>query len=137
MNYFKINDESYDVLVTAIEENFNILYSQNTGRTLAEGAPMVLDPIGTFYGHKVSVRRKRGKESKFDDLYNIVSKPRIVIEPEDALLFEIVHGQKTIKYRGYVGSGSRAVKKIGEDDTVYWDELSLNIVPIEAWELPE
>lgn len=137
MNYFKINDKSYDVLVTAIEENFNILYSQNTGRVIAKGAPMVLDPLGTFYGHKVSVRRKRGKEIEFDDLYDIVSKPRIVIEPEDALSFEIVHGQGTIKYHGYVGSGSRAVKKIGGDGTVYWDELSLNIVPIEAWELPE
>jgi hypothetical protein len=137
MNYFKINDSSYDVLVTAIEENFNILYSQNTGRVIAEGAPMVLDPLGTFYGNKVSVRRKRGKEIEFDYLYNIVSKPRIVIEPEDALMFEIAHGQETIKYRGYVGSGSRAVKKIGEDGTVYWDELSLNIVPIEAQVLPE
>lgn len=138
MNYFKINGKSYDVVVTGIEENFNILYSENTGRTIAEGAPMTLDPLGSFYGHKVSLRRKTGFEKQFDEVYEIVSKPISVVEEEDALLFEVAHLQSTISYRAYVSSGSRAVQKIDEkNEKVYWGELSLNIVPIKAQVLPE
>ena len=138
MNYFKINGKSYDVVVTGIEENFNILYSKNTGRTIAEGAPMTLDPLGSFYGHKVSLRRKTGFEKQFDEVYEIVSKPISVVEEEDALLFEVAHLQSTISYRAYVSSGSRAVEKIDEkNEKVYWGEVSLNIVPIKAQVLPE
>lgn len=138
MNYFRINGKSYDVIVTGIEENFNILYSENTGRTIAEGAPMTLDPLGSFYGHKVSLRRKTGFEKQFDEVYEIVSKPISVVEEEDALLFEVAHLQSTISYRAYVSSGSRAVEKIDEKkEKVYWGELSLNIVPIKAQVLPE
>ena len=138
MNYFKINGKSYDVVVTGIEENFNILYSENTGRTIAEGAPMTLDPLGSFYGHKVSLRRKTGFEKQFDEVYEIVSKPISVVDEEDALLFEVAHLQSTISYRAYVSSGSRAVQKIDEkNEKVYWGELSLNIVPIKAQVLPE
>lgn len=138
MNYFKINGKSYDVVVTGIEENFNILYSENTGRTIAEGAPITLDPLGSFYGHKVSLRRKKGFENQFDEVYEIVSKPISVVDEEDALLFEVAHLQSTISYRAYVSSGSRAVEKIDEKNgKVYWGELSLNIVPIKAQVLPE
>ena len=30
MDFFKIDGKNYDVLVTAVEESFNILYSENT-----------------------------------------------------------------------------------------------------------
>ena len=138
MNKFKINGKSYDVVVTGIEENFNILYSENTGRTIAEGAPMTLDPLGSFNGHKVSLRRKTGFEKQIDEVYEIVSKPISVVEEEDAILLEVAHLQSTISYRAYVSSGSRAVQKIDEkNEKVYWGELSLNIVPIKAQVLPE
>jgi spermidine synthase len=138
MEYFKIDGKSYDVIITDLEENFNILYSENTGRTLAVGAPIVLSPLGTFYGHKVVVRRKKGFENVFDELYDIVSYPRTVSSETDGLHFEIAHNQKTISYYGYVSNGSRALKKIDEKtNKVYWGELQLNIVPIKAQVLPE
>ncbi len=134
MDYFKINGQAYDVLVTELSENFNILYSDKTGRTIAVGAPMVLEPLGTFYGHNVTVKRKQGYEKKFDKLYDVVSTPRTVSDPEtEGLEFEIAHNQTTIKYRGYVSSGSRNLKRIDErTGKVYWDELKLNIVPLVA-----
>ncbi len=138
MNYFKVNGKSYEVLVTSLEENFDILYSDNTGRTLADGAPMTLDPIGTFFGHKVAIRRKSGYEKEFDDLYELVSKPLRVENEEEALLFEVAHLQDTIAYRAYVSTGARAVTRIDEKTgKVYWGELSLNIVPIKAQVLPD
>lgn len=137
MNYFKVNGKSYNVLVTSLEENFNILYSENTGRTLAAGAPMTLDPLGTFFGHKIAVRRKNGYEAEFDELYQLISQPRRVENEEDALLFEAAHLQDSISYRAYVSNGTRLVERISEKTgKVYWGELSLNIVPIKAQVLP-
>jgi hypothetical protein len=137
MNYFKINGQSYEVVVTALEESFEILYTENSGRTLANGAPMTLDPIGTFFGHKITVKRKNGFEQQYDELYSLLSVPRRVENTEDALLFEVAHLQETIAYRAYVSKGMRAVKTIDEKSgKVYWGEMSLNIVPIEAQVLP-
>lgn len=132
MDYFKIDGRSYDVLVTDIEENFNILYSENTGRTMSTGARMVLDPLGAFFGHKVTVQRKQGYEKEFDGLYDYVSRPRY-----DGVNVEIVHNQTTIKYDAYISNGSRQLKKISKSDIVHWGELQLNIVPMEAQVVPE
>ncbi len=132
MEYVKIGGKAYDVLVTEISENFNILYSENTGRTMSIGSRMVLDPLGTFFGHKVTFKRKSGKEAEFDKLFDYVSEPRY-----DGISVEIVHNQTTIKYDAYISSGERVVKSIDEKTgKVYWDVLSLNIVPMEAQVTP-
>ena len=45
----------------------------------------------------------------------------------------MAHLQDSIAYRAYVSNGVRALKRIDEENgKVYWGELSLNIVPIEA-----
>lgn len=139
MDYFKINGKAYDVLVIDLEENFDILYSENSGRTLAVGSPIALSPLGTFFGHKVTIRRKTGFEEQYDELYDLISKPRAVINPEtDGLLFEIAHNQDVISYRGYVSNGGRKLSSINRvTNKVYWGELTLNIVPIIAQVMPD
>jgi hypothetical protein len=132
MDYVKIGGRSYDVLVTELSENFNILYSENTGRTMAIGARMTLDPLGTFYGHKVTFHRKKGNEAEFDMLFDYVSRPRY-----DGVAVEIVHGQTTLKYDAYISNGERALKRIDANSgKVYWDKFTLNIVPMEAQVTP-
>lgn len=132
MDYCKINGKQYNAIVTEISENFNILYSENTGRTMSQGARMTLDPLGTFYGHKVKFQRKSGFETEYDELYDYVSTPRY-----DGIPVEMIHNQKTIKYDAYISSGERALKRIdAKTGKVYWGEFSLNIVPMEAQVLP-
>ena len=128
MNYCVINGRSWDVIVTAIEESFSILYTENTGRTLAIGAPMTLDPLGTFFSHKVTFKRCKENVEEFDALYNFLTVSRY-----DGFEVEIVHNQTTIKYKAYVSQGTRAIQRIVQNiKKVLWGELSVNFVPIEA-----
>lgn len=133
MDWVKIDGKSYDVIVTEIEESFNILYSENTGRTLADGAPIVLDPLGTFFNYKVTFRRKEGFEKDYDDLFDYVSQPRYT-----GIMVSLVHGQNVWdEYEAYISQGARALKRIDEKTgKVYWDELQLNIIPIKAQVIP-
>lgn len=132
MNYCVIKGKSYDVIVTAIEEGFTILYTDNTGRTLDAGT-MVLDPIGTFFTHKVTFKRCKENVKEFDDLYNFLTIPRY-----DGFDIEIVHNQTTIKYKCYVSQGTRTLQRIVQKiKQVLWGELTVNFVPITAQILPE
>ncbi len=93
---------------------------------------MVLDPLGVFFGHKVTVKRRQGHEAEFDALYDYVSIPRY-----NGVSVEIVHNQTTLKYDAYISNGTRQLQQITKDDVVKWGELQLNIVPMEAQKLPE
>ena len=132
MDYVKIGGRPWDVLVTEITESFSILYSKNTGRTMSKGAGMTLDPLGTFYNHKVTFQRKRDYEKQYDELWNYVSVPRY-----DGIDVDIVHNQTTLKYKAYISQGERSVKRIDpKTGKVYWDKFTLNIVAMEAQVLP-
>lgn len=128
MNVFKINGKTYNVLVTELSENFNILYSENTGRTISSGARMSLDPLGTFIGHKITFQKKSGFEKDYDDLFDYLCKPRY-----SGVMLECVHGQDKISYEAYVSNGERSLKKVdGRTGKISWGALSVNFVPMEA-----
>lgn len=133
MDYVKIGGKVWDVIVTEVTENFNILYSENTGRTMSVGARMTLDPLGCFIGHKIIFQRKQGYEIEYDRLFDYVSRPRY-----DGISVEIVHNQTTLAYDAYISQGERLLKRIdSKNNKVYWDAFSLNIVPMEAQVLPD
>ena len=128
MDYIKINGVSYDVLIVDVSESFNILYSDNTGRVAGAGARIILDPLGTFYTHKVTFARKKGFEDEYDNLFNELSKP-----VSDGISVDMVHGQSTIKYDAYVSQGERGLKKIDiNTGKVYWDKFTASFIPMEA-----
>lgn len=128
MDYVKIGGKSYDVIVTNIERNFEILQSSNAGATLAPGARETLDPLGTRIGHRITFKRKPGYEKEFDDLWDFVIQPRF-----DGVWVDIVYNQDTLNYEARFTSGSQKLKKIDPiTKKVYWGELVLDIVPLEA-----
>ena len=133
MNYCVIDGEVYDVIVTSIEESFSILYTDNTGRTTSKGARMTLDPLGTFFSHKVTFKRSKENCKEFDKLYDFFTVPRYSGFP-----IEIVHNQTTIKYEAYVSQGTRKLTQIMDKlKKVLWGELSVNFIPMEAQVVPE
>ena len=135
MEYVKIGGKVWDVLVTEISESFSILYSENTGRTMSQGASMVLDPLGSFFNYKITFARKQGHERQYDELFDFFATPRY-----DGIEVNIVHNQALWDkpFMAYVSQGERALKRIdAKTRKVYWDKFSVNIVPMSAQVLPE
>lgn len=135
MEYVNIGGRVWDVLVTEISESFTIMYSENTGRTMAQGASMTLDPLGTFYTYNITFARKKGYEKEFDELYDFLAIPRY-----DGIAVNIIHNQALWDkpFMAYVSKGKRNLKRIDESTgKVYWDKLSVDIVPMSAQVLPE
>ena len=149
MKWFKINGEEYKVRVFEPEESFTVVYGGNTGRTLDEGAPMVLDPKGTFFNYTLTVGAMKGFEGYFEKLWVLLSFPR-----REGLLVEFPSGRKTMwsttaengeiinGFYAYVSSGKRKIKKIIEDvdgelKEVIYDTFAINFIAMKAQVLPE
>lgn len=138
MNWFKIGGKAYNVLVTNLVETFDILYSDNSGRTLEDGSPIYLEPLGTFIGHKVTVKRRTGYEAEYDELYELLLTPRKIDENHKGLMVDIAHNQSVISYEAYVSKGERPLKKIDtQTKKLHWGEMNINIVPVRAQRKPQ
>lgn len=148
MKWFKINGIEYKVRVFEPKESFTILYSENTGRTLSVGAPMVLDPLGAFFNYTLTVGAIKGEEDSFESLWDFLSTPK-----SDALLVVLPRSRKTLwtttdengeeveGFYAYVSTGQRGIKKIIEDangelkDVIY-ETFSINFVATKAQVTP-
>lgn len=129
IDIIKIDGISYpNVAISEFSENFTILYSENTGRTVAVGGRMVLDPLGTFIAHNVTFVCKNGHEDEFDQLYNYLYQPRY-----NGMNIDIIHLQTRLNYEAYVSQGEREVRRIDPNTgKVYYNRFSVNIIPMEA-----
>ena len=148
MKWFKIDGKEYIVRVFDPTESFTILYGENTGRTLDEGAPMVLDPKGTFFNYTITVGAMKGFENSFEELWQFLSFPR-----NDGIIVEFPSGRKTMwttkekdgeivnGFCAYVSAGKRKIKKIienknGELEDVLYDTFAINFIAMKAQVLP-
>ncbi len=131
-NWLQIDGKFWDVTVVSIKESGSILYSDKTGRTTAKGARMTLDPLGTFIGHTIVVERHGSNVKAYDDLCEYIRKPRY-----DGMKVKAVDGQYTIDYEAYASTYEREIERIDDDNKkVYWKEMSINLVPMEAQIVP-
>lgn len=132
-NWLDIDGERFNVTVMSIKESGTILYSENTGRTMAQGAPMTLDPLGTFFNYTVAVKQSGDDVDDYDRLYDYVMKPRY-----SGMLITAPHNQGTITFEAYVSAAEREVKSINDKGKkVYWKEMTLTITAMKAEVLPE
>ena len=121
----KIDGQSFDVLVTAIQETTNIIEGANSGVALHRQRE-IRDISGIKIGHAVTFAPDNDPEA-FDALYNYLFKS---IRP--SVMVEIVHGQTSISYEAAYNTCTRNVSHIDDDsDTVSWDELTVAFRPME------
>lgn len=130
MNYFKINNQSFDVTVaiSGLEENFDVLDGENAGRALS--GRMIRDIIGTYIGHKLTFFNGKNYRD-FDALWDYL----IAHSTDDSVTIEAADGQTSIAYEAYYTSGSRKLRTAA-DGVNYWDEIEINFVPMDAKERP-
>lgn len=131
-DWLDIDGQRFNVTVTSIKEGGTILYSDNTGRTLAIGAPITLDPLGTFYNYTITVRRNGDDVSDYDKLYEYVLKPRFT-----GMTIKAPHNQGTITFEAYISAAEREIQKIDEKNKkVLWKEMTLTITSMKAQVTP-
>lgn len=121
----KIDGVSYDVLVTAISETYNVVEGANSGVSLYRQRE-IRDLQGVKIGHSISFASDNDPEA-FDALTSHLFgsvRPYVVLE--------VVHNQTTISYEAAYNTGTRRVAHIDdENDVVYWDELTVDFRPME------
>ena len=126
LNYVKINGISFDanVAISEYEEYFNVLDGDNAGRSTA--GRMIRDVIGTYVGHKVTFFSSKSQKD-FDELWAYL----LEHSADDFVWLEASDNQKDISYAAYYTSGSRKLNHVS-DGVNYWDEISINFIPIDA-----
>lgn len=122
----KIDGTSYDVLVTAIQETFNVLEGDNSGTAIYRQRE-IRDLAGIKIGHIVTFAPDNDPDA-FDSLCTYLFGAL-----REYVTLEVVHGQSTITYEAAYNTGSRRVSHIDDDnDVVYWDELTVEFRPLEV-----
>ena len=122
----KIDGVTYDVLVTALQEKFEVIEGPNSGYALHRQREL-RDITGIKIGHVVTFAPDNDPEV-FDALTEYLFG---AVRPSVQL--EVVHGQTTIDYEAAYSTGSRAVVYIDDSrDVVGWGELTVEFRPMET-----
>lgn len=122
----KIDGVSYDALVTAVQEKYEVIEGANSGISLYRQRE-IRDMAGIKIGHSVTFAPDNDPEA-FDALCSY-----LFSSLREFVVLEIVHGQTTISYEAAYNTGSRAVSHIDDDnDVVYWNELTVDFRPMEC-----
>lgn len=132
----KIDGKSYDDLVSAIEETYNIVEGPNSGTAIHKDRE-IRDITGIKIGHQITFSAGENPD-KFDELKNYLFGS---VRP--FVMLEAVHDQKTITYEAAYNTGSRRVAYINDaenesgTDFVGWDDLTIDFRPMENQISPE
>lgn len=122
----KIDGVSYDALVTAVQEKYEVIEGANSGISLYRQRE-IRDMAGIKIGHSVTFAPDNDPQA-FDALCNY-----LFGSLREYVVLEVVHGQKTISYEAAYNTGSREVSHIDDDnDVVYWNELTVDFRPMEC-----
>lgn len=135
MDLVKINGIVYDVIVTAIEENPEIVEGSNSGTALYRQRD-IRDIVGVKYSHKITFSPNDENPELFDTLFS-----DLFDNVRESVFIEVVHGQTTISYEARYSTSSRRVNYISkikdadtedETDFIHWDDLTIEFRSIET-----
>lgn len=122
----KIDGESYDVLITAIEERFEVAEGNNSGKSLYKDRE-IRDLKGVKLRHNITFSPDADRET-FDNLCAYLFGAL-----RESIMLEVVHDQKTITYEAAYNVGSRRVSYINDrDEVIGWAEMTVEFRSIEA-----
>lgn len=123
----KIDGVSYDLLVTAVEETFEVVEGGNSGIALYRQRE-IRDLAGVKIGHKITFSPPDNNPAAIDELVT-----HLFGTLREFITLEVVHNQDVISYEAAYNTATRRVAHIDDaTDTVYWDELTVEFRPIEA-----
>lgn len=121
----KIDGVSYDVLITAISESFNVVEGPNSGSALYRQRE-IRDLLGVKIGHTITFAPDNDPDA-FDALTD-----HLFSSVRPYVMLEVVHNQTVIAYEAAYSTGTRRVRHIDDNnDIVYWDELTVDFRPME------
>lgn len=126
ISLLKIDGKSYDSVIVAIEETFNVVEGDNSGLSLFRNRE-IRDIHGIKIGHTITVAPDNDPEA-FDELCEY-----LFGTIRDYVTIEAVHGQQTITYEAAYNTGARRVAYIDDRaDIVGWSELTIAFRPMEC-----
>ena len=121
----KIDGISYDVLVSAIEETYNVIEGANSGTAIANQRE-IRDILGVKIGHIITFSPGDDPDA-FDEL-----KDYLFSSIRPSVMLEVAYNQSTITYEAAYNTGARRVAYINDDNNVIgWDDLTVEFRPIE------
>lgn len=121
----KIDGKSYDVLISAIEETYNVIEGANSGIAIANQRE-IRDILGVKIGHIITFSPGDDPDT-FDEL-----KDYLFSSIRHSVMLEVAYNQSTITYEAAYNTGARRVAYINDDNNVIgWDDLTVEFRPIE------
>lgn len=125
MTLCKIDGIEFDVLVTGIQRNFNVIEGSNSGIAIRKQREL-RDILGVKIGHSVSFSGDENPE-EYEALVNY-----LFGSIRESVMIDIIHNQTHIQYEAAYNTASDSVSHIDNDnDVVYWNELTVEFRPIE------
>ena len=121
----KIDGKSYDVLISAIEETYNVIEGANSGIAIANQRE-IRDILGVKIGHIITFSPGDDPDT-FDEL-----KDYLFSSIRPSVTLEVAYNQSTITYEAAYNTGARRVAYIDDDNNIIgWDDLTVEFRPIE------
>ena len=120
---FIIDNKDFRCIVTALKRNFSVADGQNAGRTL-DGA-MHRELIGTYYNYSITIKTDRLSQSRYNELYEIISAP---VESHNMI---VAYGGAALRFRAYITQGSDDLLRSYKDGSRLWGDLSFDFIAME------
>ena len=119
---FKVDGISYNVIVpeNGIKRSFAVTDTDNAGRAVT--GEMIRDIIGTYFNYSIDIKCKKGFESDYYNLYNVVA------SPVDSHYITVPFHNGYLAFEAYVTGGEDVLKSMANNNE--WEVMTLNFIAV-------